>query len=228
MTEPSPEPCPAPLATQLRNQFGKTPLYCILDTALRPGLAPAELLDALLAGGGRVIQYRHKGRFGRRHFDDCCAMAVRVHQAGGLFIVNDRADVAALCEADGVHVGQQDLSPEKARALLGGGKIIGYSTHNREQAARAAGLPVDYIAIGPVFATQTKLNPDPVVGLSLVSEVRGMTTTPLVAIGGITLENAASVLAAGADAVAVASDLVRVANSERRVRQFLAALQAGF
>jgi thiamine-phosphate pyrophosphorylase len=155
-------------------------------------------------------------------------MAAKVHQAGGLFIVNDRADVAALCGADGVHLGQQDLPPEKARAVLDTGRIIGYSTHNREQVALAAGLPVDYIAVGPVFATQTKQNPDPVVGLATVSEVLGLTAVPLVAIGGITLENAASVVRAGADAVAVAGDLIRASDIEQRVRQFLAALHTAF
>jgi thiamine-phosphate pyrophosphorylase len=248
-----PDPAsPSATVTPLNKQFRETPLYAIVDTALRPDLPPMTILEALLAGGVRVIQYRHKGKFGRANFDQCCRMAERTHQAGGIFIVNDRADVAALCGADGVHVGQEDLPPEKARAFLGaglgaglgggleGGKIVGYSTHHREQAALADKLPVDYIAIGPVFPTTTKQNPDPVVGLPFVTEVRRMTQKPLVAIGGITLDNAASVLRAGADAVAVASDLLRESKPhgtksvpwlpsdiEKRVRQFLSQVRQG-
>ncbi|MBI4480405.1 MAG: thiamine phosphate synthase [Acidobacteria bacterium] len=215
----------------LQQKFHQAPLYAILDTALRADLAPAALAGALLRAGVRVIQYRHKASFRRVNFDECCALAELVHTAGGVFIVNDRADVAALCQADGVHLGQEDLPPEKARQFLGpaaaDAKIIGYSTHNRVQAELAARLPVDYIAIGPVFPTKTKQHPDPVVGLAMVAEIRGLTAKPLVAIGGITLENAPSVLQAGADAVAVASDLLRDSNIERRVGEFLSSLYRG-
>ena len=215
------------MPADLHRCFREAPLYAILDTGLKSELAPVVFTEALLDGGVRVIQYRHKGRWGRTSYDACCALAERVHQAGGIFIVNDRADVAALCGADGVHVGQEDMPPEKARAFLGAGKIIGFSTHSREQAMLANRLPVDYIAIGPVFPTQTKENPDPVVGLETVRAVRALTTKPLVAIGGITLANAASVLAAGADAVAVVSDLVRDADIAKRVREFFAELPLG-
>jgi len=205
----------------------EAPLYAIVDTALRPDLQPLSITEALLCGGVRVIQYRHKGAFRRKNFDDCSAIADQVSRAGGLFIVNDRADVAALCGAAGVHLGQEDLPPEKARQLLGLGKIIGHSTHTKEQAAIAGSLPVDYIAIGPVYPTNTKEHPDPVVGVSTVTEVCSMTTRPLVAIGGITLDNAQAVLQAGADAVAIASDLVRDSEIEKRVRQFLSSKPAG-
>ena len=174
-----------------------------------------------------MIQYRHKASFRRENFDQCHSLARQVHQAGGLFIVNDRADVAALCGADGVHLGQMDLPAAKARQFLGEGSIIGHSTHTSEQAALAERLPVDYIAIGPVFPTRTKQHPDPVVGLAVVSEVRKLTTKPLVAIGGITLDNAPAVLRAGADAVAVISDLLRDSHVEQRVRQFLSAMPRG-
>jgi len=125
-----------------------------------------------------------------------------------------------------VHLGQEDLPPEKARVVLGAGKIIGYSTHDRAQAVAAAKSSADYIAVGPVFATATKRNPDPVVGLSFVAEVRALTAKPLVAIGGITLENAASVIQAGADAVAVISDLLLADDISSRARQLLAVLKA--
>ena len=211
------------MPTDLSSILRQAPLYAILDSGLQRNLVPMEFAVALLDAGVRVLQYRHKQRWGRASFELCCALAVRVHQAGGIFIVNDRADVAALCGADGVHIGQDDLPPEKARAFLGAGKLIGYSTHSRDQAAEADSLPVDYIAIGPVFPTMTKENPDPVVGLEMVRAVREITAKPLVAIGGITLENAPPVVAAGADAVAIISDLA-CGDVVARVRQFLSAV----
>ena len=219
--------------SDLHRQFQEAPLYAILDTALRPALDPPEILEALLRGGVRVVQYRHKAAFRRANFDACCAMAQRVHQAGGAFIVNDRPDVAVLCGADGVHLGQDDLPPEKARAFFdaagsaaGAARLIGYSTHNRAQAAEAACSTADYVAVGPIFPTSTKRHPDPVVGTAFVTETRSLTAKPLVAIGGITLENAASVIKAGADAVAVISDLMLTDDIASRARQFLAVLKA--
>ena len=192
---------------------------------MRSELLPAAMVESLLRAGVRVLQYRHKDKFLKENFEECQALAKQIHQAGGVFIINDRADVAALCGADGVHLGQADLPPEKARNLLATGKIVGYSTHTREQAALARSLPVDYVAIGPIFPTQTKQNSEPVVGLSLISEVRRMIEKPLVAIGGITLENAPMVLSAGADAVAVISGLLLAEDVGSRARQFLAALR---
>ncbi|MBI1955591.1 MAG: thiamine phosphate synthase [Acidobacteria bacterium] len=209
----------------LAQLFRKNPLYAIWDTGLRPELSAVAVLEAWLRAGVKVIQYRHKGPFRRAHFEECAAMAKKARELGGAFFVNDRADIAELCGADGVHLGQADLPVEKARTFLAAGRMIGYSTHNLEQARRAAVLlPVDYIAIGPVFPTATKENLDPVVGLEVVSQVRSLTTKPLVAIGGITMENAAAVLRAGADAVAVIRDLVMAEDIEARARDFLAAL----
>jgi thiamine-phosphate pyrophosphorylase len=208
--------------------FAESPLYAILDAAQRRDLSAIDILEALLQAGVRVIQYRHKEPFHRNHFEECCDLARRAHRKHAAFLVNDRADVAALCGADGVHLGQEDLPPEQARKLLGAKSIIGYSTHSREQAMQAARLPVDYIAVGPIFPTATKQDPDPVVGLGLISEVRKMTARPLVAIGGITLENAASVIAAGADAVAVISGLLGaddINDIEGRAKQYLGALK---
>jgi len=207
--------------------FFNAPLYAILDTAANPPFPAETAVEALLRAGVRVIQYRHKGPFRRAHFQECVTLARKIHEAGGVFVVNDRADVADLSGAAGVHLGQEDLPPEKARRFLGEDRLIGYSTHTLDQARLAAAAPVDYIAIGPVFPTQTKMNPDPVVGLALVSEVRSLTNKPLVAIGGITMENAPSVLAAGADAVAVIRDLLAGPDLEERARQFLAALKTG-
>jgi thiamine-phosphate pyrophosphorylase len=222
-----PVPAPDTPSARLQRLFREAPLYAILDTSLRPDLPLPKITESLLRAGVRVIQYRHKDKFGRKNFEQCQLLAQQMHAVGGVFIVNDRSDVAALCDADGVHLGQQDLPPGKARQFLGADSIIGYSTHTREQAALAESLPVDYIAIGPIFPTRTKQNPDPVVGLAMVSEVRKLTTKPLVAIGGITLADASSVLQVGADAVAIVSDLVSDSSIEQRVRQFLLTLPRG-
>lgn len=207
--------------------FAEAPLYAILDTSFRPELPCTTILEALLRAGIKVIQYRHKDAFRRAHFEQCVALARRAQEFGAAFLVSDRADVAELCGAAGVHLGQEDLPPEKARRFLDEGRIIGYSTHNWEQARRAATLPVDYIAIGPVFPTTTKSDPDPVVGLGMVSQVRALTTKPVVAIGGITMENAPAVLAAGANAVAVVRDLLAAPDIEERARRFLKVLRRG-
>jgi thiamine-phosphate pyrophosphorylase len=124
-------------------------------------------------------------------------------------IMNDRADLCLAAEFDGIHVGQDDLSPESVRKIIGPDRWLGVSTHNPEQLAEADKTSADYLAIGPVFATSSKENPDPVVGLEGVRRARALTRKPLVAIGGITRANAASVIEAGADSVAVISDLIR-------------------
>jgi thiamine-phosphate pyrophosphorylase len=134
-------------------------------------------------------------------------------------MMNDRADLCLAAEFDGVHVGQDDLSPEGARKIVGTGRWVGVSTHNERQVAEAEKTSADYIAIGPVFATASKQNPDPVVGLPGVRRARELTGKPLVAIGGITRQNCGSVIEAGADAVAVISDLVR--EPGKSVEEFL-------
>ena len=146
------------------------------------------------------------------------------HAAGALLVVNDRPDVARLAGADGVHVGQDDLAPADVRALLPGG-IVGVSTHDRAQLAAAASSGADYVAVGPVFATTSKARPDPVVGLELLRAARGLTRAPLVAIGGITAENAADVIAAGADGVAVIGALLQAPDPGEAFRRLDAALR---
>jgi thiamine-phosphate pyrophosphorylase len=145
---------------------------------------------------------------------------------GVSFVVNDRPDVAVMAGASGVHVGQDDLGVEGARALLGHEKLVGISTHTLEQFRAAAATSADYIAVGPVFATSSKSNPDPVVGTEFVRRVRDLSDKPIVAIGGITLDNAASVISAGADCVAVISDVLRAADRGRRAKQYLETLGA--
>ncbi len=181
-------------------------LYAITDRDLA-NCSLVEIVEQLLAGGARLIQLRDKTATARELFDAARAARVLTQAAGGRLIINDRVDVALTAEADGVHLGQGDLSVAEAREILGPEKIIGVSTHNREQFESAVASSADYIAVGPVFATTSKENPDPVVGLELLREVRSLTDRPIVAIGGIDRLRAPEVLAAGADSVAVISAL---------------------
>ena len=210
----------------------KTPalpqLYPITDTRLAR-LTHAEQVARLCEGGARLVQLREK-QLGAREFYTQALEAVRVgHERGARIVINDRADIALAVGADGVHLGQDDLSAEAARRLLGEGAIIGFSTHSVAQAIEAARMPVDYIAIGPVFATVSKERPDPVVGLEGVRRVRkALGDKMLVAIGGVNMENARSVIDAGADSVAVISALLATqdpAEITSRVRRFLASLE---
>lgn len=195
-------------------------LYAITDASA--GLTHVEQVEAFVRGGARLVQIRDK-RAGGRELYEIVVAAVRIaREAGARLIVNDRVDVALAAAADGVHVGQEDLPAEDARRILGPDRIVGLSTHSREQAAEASRLPVDYVAIGPVYATATKENPDPVVGVEGVRAAREVVTQPLVAIGGITLARAPEVIAAGADVLAVVSDLFAGASIEARVREYVA------
>jgi thiamine-phosphate pyrophosphorylase len=178
--------------------------YPILD-ADRISAVPAA--EALLEAGARILQFRHKSFFSRRAFEEASQIAELCRSAGALFVVNDRADIAMLLNA-GLHLGQDDLAPSDARRILPAASIIGFSTHNEEQ-LRAGDLePVDYLAIGPIFVTGSKQNPDPVVGLERLRALRPLTQKPLVAIGGITRELAPKVFEVGADSVAIIGDLL--------------------
>lgn len=203
-------------------------LYPITDTRLS-GLTHADQIAQLGAGGARLIQVREKDLGPRAFFEQAKAAVAVARAASVKVIINDRVDIALALEADGVHLGQEDIPPEAARKLLGPNAIIGFSTHTAEQASQAAALPISYLAIGPIFTTNTKLNPDAVVGLDGLREARERTgDIPLVAIGGITMENCAEVVAAGADAVAVISALYRQNSQTAQVtEQFLAVLNAG-
>ncbi len=199
-------------------------LYVILDAALL-NTPEVECARGLADAGVRLIQYRNKNASARELFETSRKLAVFLNPMGVKFIVNDRADVAALAGADGVHVGQDDLGAEQARAMIGDGKWVGVSTHNAQQFRTAIASSADYIAVGPIFATASKMNPDPVVGLALVREARAMTDKEIVAIGGITLERAEEVLEAGADSVAVISDILRAENPGERARQYIDLLE---
>jgi thiamine-phosphate pyrophosphorylase len=179
----------------------------------------------LVDAGVRLIQYRNKNASTRQLFDASRELAAFLNPLGVRFIVNDRADVAALAGADGVHVGQDDLAVEQARAVIGEGKWVGVSTHNEKQFRDAVESSADYIAVGPIFSTGSKANPDPVVGVDFIREMRALTDKPIVAIGGITLERAAEAVDVGADCVAVISDILRAENPGKRARQYLDLLE---
>jgi len=182
-------------------------VYPIVDMAslAARGMEAQDFAEALLEGGAEILQFRHKGDFDAATFDAARRIAALCLQAQALFVMNDRADVARLLGA-GVHVGQEDLAPADARAVVGD-QILGFSTHNEGQLAAGDSEPVDYLAIGPVFGTVSKANPDPAFGLARLPALRRLTRRPLVAIGGITLQNVPSVLAAGIDSVAIISGL---------------------
>lgn len=165
-----------------------------------------DAADAVLEGGARILQFRYKGFFSREVFEDARQVSELCRSAGAQFVMNDRADMAMLLDA-GLHLGQEDLPPGDARRIMPAGSVIGFSTHNEAQLRAADKEPVDYLAIGPIFTTGTKENPDPVVGVEELRRLRAYTEKPLVAIGGITRENALAVFEAGADAVAVIGDL---------------------
>jgi thiamine-phosphate pyrophosphorylase len=228
------------------------PLYPIIDfscfaTKADPVMAIVRYAEELIAAGATLIQLRDKSLASAatqpnqenptRRFLSCARELRRVTWGNGTtgngtkpkatLIINDRIDLCLAADADGVHLGQDDLSPAAARRIFdqvkdGKTRLIGYSTHNLAQVIAADALPIDYIAIGPVFATGSKANPDPVVGLEGVRQARRITKKPLVAIGGITRQNCSQVKAAGADAVAVISDLLE--SPAKAVADFLRVL----
>src|SRR5581483_2601553 len=184
-------------------------VYPILDTGAlsQRGISLETAASAFLEGGAGILQIRHKAHWSRAIFDSARTVARLCAEAGADFIVNDRADFALLLNA-GLHVGQDDLSPRDARKLMGPDPVIGFSSHNVDQLCAAGGEPVNYVALGPVFGTASKLNPDPAVGIAEIRRCRPLLEQPLVAIGGITLDNALDVFQAGADSVAVIAGLL--------------------
>ena len=192
-------------------------LYTIADGAFGD---PVEIAKSLVAGGARLVQIRDKhaasGLLLSRSTAIVAAAPTHVQ-----VLVNDRIDIALLAGASGAHIGQDDLPPGASRKLMGAGKILGLSTHGRDQAIAADDAPVDYVAVGPIFPTTTKTNPDAAIGLEGLAEICGLLRKPVVAIGGIRLDNVADVMAAGAASVAVIADLIGQGDIEARTRKFL-------
>lgn len=205
-------------------------LYAILDPSLTPD--PVGFARELADAGVQLIQLRDKRGSSRKIHEEARALVAAFQRDGIRIIINDRPDIAAIAGASGVHVGQDDLPVEEARKVCRSPLWVGVSTHNLNQLKEADATSADYIAVGPIFPTATKENPDPVVGLELLRAARQLTRKPLVAIGGITLERAAEVYAAGADSLAVIRDLVVASAAEdsqeqedypqERARQYLA------
>ena len=197
-------------------------LYPIIDRSFfQDSPSICGYAEGLVAAGCTFIQYRNKSGSARQMLDESRELRARLGE-DIMFIMNDRADLCFAAEFDGVHLGQDDLSPESARRIIGRDRWLGVSTHNPEQLALADETSADYLAIGPVFITSSKANPDPVVGLEGVRRARDLTRKPLVAIGGIARANARSVIEAGADAVAVISDLLR--DPRKSAEEFLRVL----
>ncbi len=210
--------------------FSLPPLYPILDASLLPSFERGANLTHIVCdlenAGVTLLQYRNKQGSQDEIVSD--AEVIRRNATARLrLVMNDHPELAVRTGFDGVHVGQTDVSPTEARRIVGPDRIVGVSTHNREQLEAADNMPVDYIAIGPVFATASKQNPDPIVDLKGVREARMFTNKPLVAIGGITLENARSILDAGADSVAVISAIFKSEKDPARAAlEFLKAFGA--
>ena len=212
-------------------------LYSILDAAsFSQRSAMFDFAQQLLAGGASFVQYRNKQGSDRQIVSDARELRrilrTTNYEPRTTLIMNDRPDLALAAGCDGVHIGHDDLSPTAARRVIGSARLLGVSTHNAPQLAAAAQSDCDYVAIGPVFATTSKNNPDPIVGIEGVRAARAMLASiaqkmaappkPLVAIGGITRANCVSVISAGADSVAVISDLLR--DPQNAVREFLSLL----
>jgi thiamine-phosphate pyrophosphorylase len=196
-------------------------IYPITDAGVS-GLSHAAQVSEMIAGGAELIQIREKSADTNAFFADARNAVAEARRSRARIIINDRVDIALAIGAPGVHLGQDDLPPGAARKLLGNEAIIGFSTHSLDQAVLALREPVDYIAIGPIFETHSKAGPDPVVGLDVLNAVRkAVGDFPLVAIGGIDRSNFWGVLAAGADSVAILSD---IASDPPMIRQVVSAL----
>lgn len=217
------------MSSNFLNALAGTRLYPLTDRRLS-GLSHAEQVSQLSEAGATVLQLREKILSSRDFYLEAEAALHVARERGAKIIINDRVDIALVLKADGVHLGQDDLPPEAARRLLGPEAIIGFSTHNLDQARLAARMPVDYIAIGPIFATSTKAMSDSAIGLEELRLVRqAVGTIPLAAIGGITFENSQDVVSAGADAIAVVSDIwIPTGQAISQTKRLLRRLESAF
>lgn len=204
-----------------------TDIYGITAEGYSLGRSNLEVVGEMLRAGIRIIQYREKEKEKRRKYEECLAIRELTSEAGATFIVNDDVDLALLVKADGVHIGQEDLPPEKVRELVGEEMLIGMSTHSPDQARDAVARGVDYIGVGPVFATRTKKNVCDPVGLEYVEFAARNIPIPFVAIGGIKEDNIAQVAGAGAGCIALVREIVGAPDIGRKIMDIRRALRGG-
>ncbi len=196
-------------------------LYLILDERWSSCCSLPQVLDEAGQAGVKLVQYRNKTGSMRNAYTIASTLRLQARKSGMMFVVNDRCDLAMAVEADGVHLGQDDMPLALARNLLGHGMVIGVSTHNAEQVTQATLDGADYLGFGPIFPTGTKLNHDPVVGIAGMKDIRGLTSLPVFAIGGITADVVPDLCAVGANGVAVASGILNSEDRKKVFTQFL-------
>lgn len=212
------------MSTHLIPASSLTGLYVILDAAAAGGRSLPDILREAAAAGARLFQYRDKTSSTRAVYQQAARLRQAAADAGVVFVVNDRCDLALAVDADGVHLGQQDLPLFHARSLLGSGKIIGVSTHRAEDVQAATNGGADYLAFGPIFPTGTKPDHEPVVGIDGVRAIRPLTHLPVFAIGGMTVDTVEAAIRAGANGVAVVSAVLGAPDVAGTVRAFMARL----
>jgi thiamine-phosphate pyrophosphorylase len=196
-------------------------LYIILDPSVCPARPLVEVLRTAAEAGASLFQYRNKGRSMKDAYVEALALRQAAAKAGVLFIVNDRCDLALAVDADGVHLGQDDLALDLARKVLGSEKLIGISTHNSDQVRKATVGKPDYLGFGPIFTPGSKKDHDPLVGLEGLRAMRSLTSLPVFAIGGIQIDHVREVIYAGADGVAVISAILKASDINHAVKSFL-------
>jgi thiamine-phosphate pyrophosphorylase len=209
------------MMTAIRSGRSLHGLYIILDPSVCPARSLRDVLTQSAAAGASIFQYRNKTASMKEAYAEALVLRKTAAEAGVIFIVNDRCDLALTVDADGVHLGQDDLAYAYARRLLGPDKLIGLSTHNADQVKEAARLKPDYIGFGPIFTPGSKEDHDPVVGLEGLRQVRPLTTLPMFAIGGIQVDHVGDVMHAGANGVAVVSAILSAPDTRQVVREFL-------
>jgi len=197
-------------------------LYIILDPSICPVRSLINVLTHAAEAGASIFQYRNKTASMKEAYAEALALRQTAAKAGVLFIINDRCDLTLAVDADGVHLGQGDLSPDSARKLLGPRKVIGISTHTPDQVRLATVAEPNYIGFGPIFKPGSKQDHDPVVGLEGLRAIRTLTSLPVFAIGGIQINQVRSIMDAGADGVAVISAVLEASDTRATVREFLA------
>ncbi|MGH7259107.1 MAG: thiamine phosphate synthase [Nitrospiraceae bacterium] len=201
-------------------------LYVILDPEAAQGWPLLDLLKQAADGGARLFQYRAKTASALAAYQQAVPLRQAAQDCGALFLINDRCDLALAVDADGVHLGQQDLPLPMARAIMGAGKLIGLSTHNDAQVSAATRDGADYLGFGPIFPPSSKRDHEPVVGIDGLRRIRNLTALPVFAIGGITVESAGRLAAAGADGVAVIAAISQAADVTGTVRSFVASFRS--